>query len=473
MRKMGVLNVVELGVRKHKKIIIIILIVLIAIFLRIFKISTNAHFQADEARDLVNIHQIFVEKKITLVGPISDDGNHLFSSLTYYLILPFAVIFNFNPMGTVSGAVFWGLVTFVCFWLLAIKVNPKMLILSGILAALWWPLIQISRWPWNPNFVPLWIVLSIYLSLYKGKKFKILSGLSAGLALHHHVLAVISSVFVWLKKRSFLWILGFIFAMLPFVIFDLRHPPGLFFSKMIFYGRDQTLGIKLSEIIPKIIGIVKFTNNYLFPGTFLTLIISIIICAIFIWDIKNKSKNVYWGISIFLSLGVFLFFTQQPQYLLGTLPLFWMWLFGPRKKWGQKMVVILIIIICLSSLIKYKSEIYKDDFKGNIRLFSGASKIIKDQINNQQLINANLAVLGSEDEDRFGKTYRGILLTWDMKLKGITEYVTSDNLFIITQKEVNNLQGDGAAEIDGFRNGPVIGVWPVVGTNWKVVQFNR
>lgn len=454
-----------------KKIIIVGLIVLTAIFSRVLRINTNAHFQADEARDLVNIHQIFVEKKITLVGPISDDGNHLFSSLTYYLLLPFAIIFNFNPIGTVAGAVFWGLITFVCFWLLAIKINRKMLIPAGILAALWWPLIQISRWPWNPNFVPLWIALSIYLSLYKSKKFKFLSGLSAGLALHHHVLAIVSAAFVWLKKHSILWLLGFILAMLPFVIFDLRHPPGLFFSKMISYNNNQTLN--LSEIIPKMIAAVKFANNYLFPGTILTLIITLIICALFIWDIKNKSKNIYWGISTFLSLGIFLFFNQQFQYLLGTLPLFWMWLFVPRKKTGQKIVIGLVILICLSSLIKFKSEIFKDDFTGNIQLVSGASKIIKNQINDQQLSNANLAVLGSTDQDRFGKTYRGILLTWNTKIKGPADYVTSDNLFVITQKEVNNLQGDSAAEIDGFRNGPVIGTWKIPDTNWQVIQFNR
>ncbi len=453
-----------------KKVIIIGLIVSIAIFSRLLRINTNAHFQADEARDLVNIHQIFVEKKITLVGPISDDGNHLFSSLTYYLLLPFAAIFNFDPIGTVIGAVFWGLITFACFWLLAVKINRKMLIPAGILAAIWWPLVQISRWPWNPNFVPFWIALSIYLSLYKSKKAKFLSGLSTGMALHHHVLAVVSAAFIWLKKHSILWILGFILAMLPFVIFDLRHPPGLFFSKMVSYNSNQSLN--LSEIIPKTISAIKFTNDYLFSISILKIIIPFIIFILFIWDIKNKSKNIYWGISAFLSLGIFLLFNQQFQYLLGMLPLFWMWLFVPRKKIGQKITIVLIFLICLSSLIKFKNEIFKDDFKGNIQLVSEASKIIKNQINDQQLSNANLAVLGSEDEDRFGKTYRGVLLTWNTKIKGPTEYIISDNLFVITQKEVNNLQGDGAAEIDGFRNGPVIGTWPVY-KNWKIIQFNR
>ena len=455
-----------------KKVITIGLIILLAVFMRLYRIETNAHFQADEARDLVNIHQIFVEKKITLVGPISDDGSHLFSSLTYYLLLPFAVFFEFDPMGTVVGAVVWGLITFGVFWLLAIRINPKMLIPAGILAAVWWPLVETSRWPWNPNLVPLWIGLSIYLSFNKDKISKVLSGLSAGLSLHHHFLAIVAAGFVWLRQRSLWWVVGIGAAIMPFILFDWRHPPGLFLSKMILYNNGNHLP-KLAEIIPRLIDAIKFSNGYLFPGVGLTLIIFILILAIFVWDIKNKSKNIYWGVSAFLTLGILMIYSQQFQYLLGTVPLVWMWLIGKRKGWGKGLAAILMVLIVLSSIMKFGKEVRKDDYKGNIRLITGASEIIKQQIDEQKLQNANLAVLGSIDLDRTGKTYRGVLLTWNVKLKNITDYNLSDNLFVITQKQVTNLQGDGAAEIDGFRNGPVKGIWKVGGTNWQVVQFNR
>ena len=60
-----------------------------------------------------------------------------------------------------------------------------------------------------------------------------------------------------------------------------------------------------------------------------------------------------------------------------------------------------------------------------------------------------------------------------MQLKGPNELLMSDNLFVISQQQVNNLQGDGASEIDGFRNGPVAGQWEIEGTGWRVIQFNR
>lgn len=454
------------------KKLLIGLVIFLALFFRIYQIYTNGHFHADEARDLVNIHQIWVEKKITLVGPISDDGGHLFSSLTYYLLLPFAIMFDFTPMGTVSGAVFWGIVTFGIFWLLAVRTNPKMLVLSGILASVWWPLIETSRWPWNPNFVPLWVALSIYLSLNKNKLINFLSGLFGGFGLHHHFLSVSSLFFVWLKTKKITWIIGFFLAILPFLIFDWRHPPGLFLPKIISQSHQNSLP-KLAEIIPKIIDSIKFTGNYLFPGNFLTLIIGLLVLAIFIWDIKNKTKNIFWGISSLLSLWILLFYSHQHQYILGILPLFWMWLFGQRDKLGQKMVVMLVSLICLSSLSRYRLYINTDSFKDNPKVVTEACRIISQQIKQQGLKNPNIAVLGTPDQDRIGTTYRNVLLAWNVRIKGPRELLLSDNLFVISQKEVNNLKGDGASEIDGFRQGVVKGDWKIKDTSWRVVQFNR
>lgn len=443
---------------------------MVAVFLRIFRIETNSHFMADEARDLVNIHQIFVDKKITLVGPISDDGNHLFSSLTYYLLLPFAVLYNFDPIGTVAGAVFWGLIIFGCFWFLAFKVNRKMGILGGILAACWWPLVLMSRWPWNPNLVPLWIGISIILTFYKGKKMNFLSGLAGGLALHHHFLAVLAAGLIWIKKKSLWWLVGFGLAILPFVIFDWRHPPGLFFAKMLAYNEGKSL--ELAEVLPRLAGAAKFSLEYLFPGR-LSLAIGAVIMALMVWDVKNKKKIAWWGIGAFLNLGIFLVYSNQGHYILGALPLFWVWLMGERQGWGKRLVYILTAFIVVSSIFKWPQEVLKDDFKGDLRLVRGASEIIKEEVKKQGLVNANVAVLGSEDEDGLGKRYRGMLLTWNVKIKSKDEYELSDNLFVITRKSGEELRGDPASQISRFRNGPVAGEWKVGETGWRVVQFNR
>jgi len=72
------------------KIIFAILIVILFLS-RFYNLEKTVKINRDEASDLVKIHQYWVEKKISLVGPISENGNMVYSSLSYYLVMPFAV----------------------------------------------------------------------------------------------------------------------------------------------------------------------------------------------------------------------------------------------------------------------------------------------------------------------------------------------------------------------------------------------
>ena len=101
----------KLAIPKLKILIPIIIFFLILIFSRTFNLGKTARFIWDESSDLVSIHEIYVEHKITLIGPISEDGSKVFGSLTYYMLLPFAVIGKFDPASTAYGAAFWGILT--------------------------------------------------------------------------------------------------------------------------------------------------------------------------------------------------------------------------------------------------------------------------------------------------------------------------------------------------------------------------
>lgn len=454
------------------RLLIIGFIVILAIFVRTFRLETNSHFLADEARDLAAIHQIYVDKKLTLVGPISDDQSHVFSSLTYYLLLPFAFIYNFQPLGTVVGAVFWGLLTFAILWFLAVKINHRSLIPAGILAALWLPLVTTSRWPWNPNFVPLWISLSILLQLYHSRKSNFFSGLSAGLAFHQHFISILVSGFVWLYKKSFLWLLGIVLAISPFIIFDLRHPPGLFFPKAIGYNSNLKIPGFL-DFFNRYWHSLFFARDYFFTVPVIAVVISLLILILIFNDLKNKSSSRFWLISFLLSLIVFTVYSQNTQYLLPSLPLFWMWLFSPRTKNVQKLNWLVVVLMCLCSLLKLPSVLLANDYTGNLKLVNGAAEIIRTQIQSHHLEKVNLAVLGSTDQNLNGDRFRGTLLAKNIVLESPEQNFASLTLFVITPQMVNNIQGDPAALADGFRNGPVMGDWPIPGTDWRVIQFNR
>ncbi len=172
----------------NAKFIFYIFVFLLIIFTRFYNIDRTSRFIWDESSDLVSIHKIWVDKDITLIGPISEDGNKVFGSLTYYLLMPFAVINNFSPISTTYGASFWGVITAIVFLLLAYKLNNKFEVVPIFFVVFWTALLIPSRWAWNPNFMLLWSTLAMifYISKYKYKYF--VSGFLMALTIHHHYL---------------------------------------------------------------------------------------------------------------------------------------------------------------------------------------------------------------------------------------------------------------------------------------------
>ena len=87
-----------------RKKIFFVLFFLTLIFTRFYNLEHTARFTEDESGFLVRVHQIFVERKITLVGQVNETGTKVFSSLSVYMLLPFAVLGKFY--GVEISAVF-------------------------------------------------------------------------------------------------------------------------------------------------------------------------------------------------------------------------------------------------------------------------------------------------------------------------------------------------------------------------------
>lgn len=437
----------------------------LAIGVRMLLLDTSTHFLSDESRDLVNIHQIWVEKQITLVGPISDDRSHVFSSLTYYMLLPFAVILNFDPLGSVIGAVFWGILTWGLVVYLGYKTNPKWMLWIMILASVWWPMVETARWPWNPNLMLFWLFLGLVTSNF-------LSGMSLGLAVHHHYLALVPGFLTIIKRKSIWGGLGLVVALSVFVIFDLLHPPGIFVGKMISYNQNQ-MGQNILKTLLKLPDVLNFFGQYIFGHKQIAMVGLVLILLLAIWDVINQHRARSWLVIWFLTLLPLVFYSTQSHYLLPAVPVFAMWLFSTRQGWGSRWAKVTLVLLIAGSMTALPKHYQQPDWMGNLKLMRGATRIIREQIISQQLKNPNLAVLSSPDIYPSGKKYRDLLLVNEIRIKPYEEYETSDNLFVITKGEEKTLREDPAAEIMYFRDGPVTGVWEIPETNWRVIQFNR
>jgi 4-amino-4-deoxy-L-arabinose transferase-like glycosyltransferase len=242
-----------------------ILIVLLGVgsYIRLYKIADYLVFLGDEGRDvLVMKHiiegfQAFLQGNfsraadlLTLLGPTSSVGGFFLGPFYYYFTAPSLLLAGFDPVGP---AIMVALVGVATVWLVY-HVGKEFfgtraaLIAAGLYAIS--PLvITYSRSSWNPNVMPFFTLLLMYV-LYKSvilKSWKgfVLSGLLYGIVMQLHYIAVflapIIALFIavsfWISskgqplnlrifnigKNYLLLAVGFFIAISPWLLFELRH----------------------------------------------------------------------------------------------------------------------------------------------------------------------------------------------------------------------------------------------------------
>ncbi|HLD91978.1 MAG TPA: hypothetical protein VI795_01130 [Patescibacteria group bacterium] len=450
-----------------KKFILFLLIFLLIIFTRSYNIGKTSRFIWDESSDLVSIHRIWVEKDITLIGPISEDGNKVFGSLTYYLLMPFAVLNNFSPISTTYGAVFWGIVTAILFLLLAYKLNNKFEFLPTVFVIFWTVILIPSRWAWNPNFMPFWSVLSILFLISKFKYKHFISGFLLALTIHHHFLGFYTVLGMGLillyesiKQKRYYSIINFMFGALlsisPFIVFDLTHMPGLFLSRILYFNylnTDINLLQKLSG--PNILFLLNLV-------------------AIIYYDIKNKSESLKY-IFVFLFSSIIILFTTDfySHYLLASIPFLFVYLIYKRLGISNFFAKLLVIVLTVISIYKFPNIVREITWENDIETITKITQTIRDEIAENKLMNVNLVVLQSPDPNIYGRRYRDLLLIDDVRLLEKEQYEITDNLFVLSYKSVEDIRNDKAYEIKRFDKGKLVDKWVFDESEWKLYLLNR
>ena len=81
--------------RKHW---ILIAILLLAAFLRFYRIGDYLTFLGDEGRDALAVYNI-LHGDFTLLGPRSSAADFYYGPIYFYLIAPFLWLFGYDPVG--------------------------------------------------------------------------------------------------------------------------------------------------------------------------------------------------------------------------------------------------------------------------------------------------------------------------------------------------------------------------------------
>jgi len=228
---------------KRLPLICFIAAIAIAAFLRLYRFEGFVTFLGDQGRDAIIVKRIITFEHFPAIGAPSSVGQVYLGPFYYYLIAPFLLIFNFNPVGLAYGVAILSIIG-IGFSYFAVKreTNNLSALLFIILLGLSLPLIELSRFSWNPNLLPYFSFVTMYFFYlwYKNNSaiYAVLFGVFMAFSLQLHYLAALIIPSFLIFYLYFLWksqhkqklliqtlyaFISFVVSVSPLIVFDLRH----------------------------------------------------------------------------------------------------------------------------------------------------------------------------------------------------------------------------------------------------------
>jgi hypothetical protein len=388
------------------------------------------------------------------------------------MLMPFAALGNFEPVSTAVGAAFWGTFAAVVFFLITVKVNKKLVPFTIAILLFWYPLLETSRWAWNPNLIPVWIALGLWCYFQKSKIGYFFTGIFLALTFHNHFIALFSTApFIGLAaidlltqkrvKEMLLLGIGFILPFTAFILFDLRHPPGLFFSHYFMQGNTvNTKAIIFTHIFSDFFNAYTMFSLYITQNNILAICTGILLPLLLIFDIKFTRKALLFVLPVIGQLLCGLFVDgMHTRYLIPALGFLFVWLIYPRERVSASLSKGIILILITGALLSVYPQIHAKNTIPNVSTMAQIDKIIIETIHKNHIENANIASLASQNQDTLATNFRDALMVYDVKFLASSQYDVSAHLFVITTASEKTLRKDEAYPMTQFKNAELGGVY--------------
>lgn len=373
------------------EIIIILLILLVASFLRFYRLPEYMMFLGDQGRDCLMIQRILVEKDFPLLGPPSSVGTVYLGPLYYYMMAVPMAIFWLNPVAAAVMVALIGIMTIGLIYYLSREwFGKKAAAISSFLYAISFVTVDSSRYSWNPNPAPFFTLLA-FLGLHLARKKKnflwfILTGVSLSAAIQMHYLTLILfpvffilwlfEVLIYGRKEYKNFILGTIGAILsffisisPLIIFDFKYNFVNFKGfQALFAGENGSLGVNILHLPVQMASIYseKLISRYMTGENIITaVVISILVLIPLVLLIKSvvKTKKYDWptlacGIWLVVSIVGLTFYKYSiyDHYLGFVSPVPFLLLGGVinlvKIKWQWLIATIIILILTFLNIQK-------------------------------------------------------------------------------------------------------------------------
>jgi 4-amino-4-deoxy-L-arabinose transferase-like glycosyltransferase len=142
---------------------ILIAILLLGAFFRLYKIGDYMEFLGDQGRDVYIIRDFWQHGNLFFIGPQTSIGNMYLGPWFYYLIAPSLLIANFNPIGPAVFIALLNIATIYLIYVISRKWFSKPVgLIASFIFAVSPVIIKYSNFIWNPNIMPLFALTFIY-----------------------------------------------------------------------------------------------------------------------------------------------------------------------------------------------------------------------------------------------------------------------------------------------------------------------
>lgn len=232
------------------KKVLLALILVLALFLRIYRTSDFLGFWFDQGRDAKVVWDIWHSHKFTLIGPTTGIEGIFLGPFYYYLITPAYILGGGNPVYPAVFLAFLNVIAIYFIYKLGEEYfGPNVGLLAAFITALSRQFVGYQRWLSNPTPLPLFAIIALYALL---RRRWWIVGLCAGLSLQLEAAsaifflpAIILIAFVHKKKIPFIAIVFFVLTLLPQLVFNFRHQNILLHSFQRFLISEHSFQLNL------------------------------------------------------------------------------------------------------------------------------------------------------------------------------------------------------------------------------------
>jgi len=331
------------AIKKYKKdnpkeFWLLVIILVVGAFLRLYRIPEYMTFLGDEGRDVIIVRRLITELDLILVGPGTSIGNMYLGPLYYYMMAPALALAGLSPVGPAIQIALLGVLTIWFVWFVANQWFGKTAaFVAAFLYTISPTVIHYARSSWNPNIMPFFALLLIWsvwkFWIEKQWKWLIVTGVSMAFIMQSHYLGLILFPLIglfWLlsyrgvvnkvkEKRlviRYSLFSGAIFTALmsPLVIFDARHGWRNFAAiKKFFLERQTTVSARPWTSLPKLWPNFVQINTSLLAANQekVGLYVSAAFVVLIIWLLRtqwskfsSKTRSAYYLLIVWIGLAL-------------------------------------------------------------------------------------------------------------------------------------------------------------------------